>query len=126
MAKLSAPISLKEDAVLLCENGESITIWVGKRVEPQICFALFGQDSVLHLSSEEIQLAEPDHSELASWVHKLIERIRRQTLTGLYFKILKQGDLSESKFAQMMIQDAQGYKEYYPYFTELHKKILGK
>lgn len=99
--------NMTQDGCYLLHNGESILVWIGRGINPQWIYAVFGVQSLDHLNAEyaENHLGSTG-SPTGIQVLNIISGIRKM-MTPPYMRliVIKQGDAMEHKFFSSLIED---------------------
>ncbi|KAF5101015.1 hypothetical protein D0Z00_001015 [Geotrichum galactomycetum] len=111
----------------LIDDGQTIFIWVGRDVVPQLCLDAFGVASVNDIPTGKTEFPEHD-SELNNKIRTIIEQLRekKDSITRQSLFIVKEaGDPSMRLWAASnLVEDrTEGAMSYHQYLTSVRDKL---
>ncbi|CAD2095936.1 protein transport protein Sec24A, putative [Plasmodium vinckei brucechwatti] len=99
--------NMTQDGCYLVEDGENIVMWIGRSINPQWIYSVFGVQSLEQLNSEyaENHIGSTDNPSSLQ-VLNIINALRKaRTPSYMRLMVVKQGDPLEYKFFSYLIED---------------------
>jgi len=99
--------SMTQDGVYLLEDGESILIWIGRAVDVNFLYAVFGVQSVDQVDPVTAEAVLAQRSEpLATKVLNILGQVRTErAVPYMQLHIIRHGDPTETRFFASLIED---------------------
>ncbi|KAJ6247516.1 sec24-related protein [Anaeramoeba flamelloides] len=96
--------NIQNTGIYLFVNSLEIYIYIGKKVEENVLFLLFGTENIANIPSESIFLPKLENNYNKS-VRKFIKILNNKFLRNLIVRIIKEGDVQQKKIFNWLIED---------------------
>jgi protein transport protein SEC24 len=119
--------SLTQDGAYLAEDGQALTMWLGKATPTEFLQQAFGWPSLEGVDASTLRLLPPDSTPLAGYLNGVCDTLRLRRAGGwLPLRIVKQGE-DDVSFMKLLVEDQTRQMMAYPEFlTHCHRYILSK
>ena len=113
---------MTQDGILLLEDGESMMMWLGTAVSPDVLYSIFGVNAInqLNLETAEEAMSAANQSGLGGKISAIVQQLRQdRSPPYMSLSILPHEHPFSGKFFQSLVEDrTAGLQMTYPEFLQ--------
>ncbi|KAH3871249.1 hypothetical protein DPMN_034444, partial [Dreissena polymorpha] len=115
---------LQDNGVYLLENGVSMFMWIGHKVDPDWIQKMFGVQSAAQIDIDKFRLLELEN-DVSHRVRQVVQMVRAQRNRYMKLTIVRQRDELERWFNHFLVEDKSqnGSSSYVDFLCHIHKEI---